>query len=481
MKNVKYLLLSSIIHSLILFTNCDEEESAAIEAASKATLSVTASLPKGGSVFPQGGTYDVGKTVKVTATANTGYSFVGWTGGFEGSTNPVTLTMLTDQRLTANFELIIPELTVISINTEDLAPIISKHDYVNGTFEISSENEDENLLANIRIRGRGNSTWSFPKKPYQIKFDNKENILGMPKDKKWILLANYSDKTMLRNELAFDLSRFSDLDWTPESRFVELLINNEYLGVYQVVQKVEESPNRVNIGDDGYLLEVDQLSRLDPDDIIFSTNNYFFNILEPNLDFEDDKYNIIKNYIELTENTLLGNNFMDTTEGYSKYIDVDSFVDWYLINEITKNNDAIFHTSVFMNYLPGDKLKMGPIWDYDISLGNINYNGNETTDGFWIKNATWYSRLFEDPKFVTKVKSRFKYFYNNRSLFQEQINSNSLYLNQSQERNFYKWPILGVYIWPNNVYFSTYDEEVIYLKEWLNERLEWLNQNLDEL
>jgi uncharacterized repeat protein (TIGR02543 family) len=270
MKNVKYLLLSSIIHSLILFTNCDEEESAAIEAASKATLSVTASLPKGGSVFPQGGTYDVGKTVKVTATANTGYSFVGWTGDFEGSTNPVTLTMLTDQRLTANFELIIPELTVISINTEDLAPIISKHDYVNGTFEISSENEDENLLANIRIRGRGNSTWSFPKKPYQIKFDNKENILGMPKDKKWILLANYSDKTMLRNELAFDLSRFSDLDWTPESRFVELLINNEYLGVYQVVQKVEESPNRVNIGDDGYLLEVDQLSRLDPDDIIFS-------------------------------------------------------------------------------------------------------------------------------------------------------------------------------------------------------------------
>jgi len=378
-------------------------------------------------------------------------------------------------------EVVLPELSIISINTENLAPIVSKDDYINGTLEISGENEDENLVTNLRIRGRGNSTWSFPKKPYQIKFDNKENVLGMPKDKKWILLANYSDKTMLRNELAFDLSRISNLNWTSESRFVELFINNEYLGVYQVVQKVEESSNRVNIGDNGYLLEVDQLSRLDPDDVFFETNNYLFNIKEPNLDFEDNKYNIIKNYIELTENTLLGNNFTDPIEGYSKYIDIDSFIDWYLINEITKNNDAIFFSSVYMNYIPGGKLKMGPVWDYDISLGNINYNGNETTDGFWIKNAIWYSRLFEDPNFVTKVKSRFNYFYNNRDLFQEYINSNSLYLNQSQERNFYKWPILGTYIWPNNVYFSTYDEEVIYLKEWLNERLDWLNDNLNEL
>jgi hypothetical protein len=378
-------------------------------------------------------------------------------------------------------EVILPEIPIISINTENLSPIVSKDDYINGVFEISSDNEDENLAANLRIRGRGNSTWVFPKKPYQIKFDNKETILGMPKDKKWILLANYSDKTMLRNELAFDLSRFSALDWTPESRFVELFINNEFLGVYQITQKVEESSNRVNIGDDGYLLEVDQLQRLDPDDVFFETNNYLFNIKDPNLDFGDNQYNIIKNYIELTENTLLGDNFTNPTEGYSKYIDVDSFVDWYLLNEITKNNDAIFYSSVYMNYTPGGKLKMGPVWDYDISLGNINYNNNETTDGFWIKKVIWYSRLFEDPNFISKVKTRFNYFYDNRELFQESINSNSFYLNQSQERNFHKWPILGTYIWPNNVFFSTYDEEVIYLKEWLNERLEWLNDNLNEL
>ena len=376
-------------------------------------------------------------------------------------------------------ELILPELPVLSINTENSSPIVSKDDYVNGIFEISSE--DENLTADIKIRGRGNSTWSFPKKPYQIKFGSKETVLGMLKDKKWILLANYSDKTMLRNEVALNLSRFSNLDWTPNSRFLELFVNNEYLGVYQIVQKVEESSNRVNLGDNGYLLEVDQLSRLDPDDVYFRTNKYLFNIKEPSLDEGDNQFDIIKNYIQLTEKTLLGDNFTDPVEGYAKYIDVDSFVDWYLINEITKNNDAIFYSSVYMNYMPGGKLKMGPVWDYDLSLGNINYNNNETTDGFWIKKAVWYSRLFEDPNFIAKVKKRFNHFYDNRNLFQEQVNSNSVYLNQSQERNFYKWPILGTYVWPNYVFYSTYNEEVKYLKEWLDERLEWLKENFNKL
>lgn len=378
-------------------------------------------------------------------------------------------------------EVVLPELPIISIMTENLQPVISRDDYITGEVEITSSNEDEKLVLALEIRGRGNSTWHFPKKPYQIRFDDKEKILGMAKDKKWVLLANYSDKTMLRNEVAFNLSRFSDLDWTPDTRSVELFINNEYVGVYQIAQKVEESSNRVDIGDNGYLLEVDQLSRLDLDDIYFETNNYLFNIKEPNLDAGDDQYNIINDYIQLTENTLLGDNFTDPVEGYVKYIDVDSFIDWYLINEITKNNDAKFFSSVYMNYTPGGKLKMGPVWDYDISLGNINYNNNETTDGFWIKKATWYSRLFEDPNFVSKVKSRFNYFYDNRNLFQEHIDSSALSLNQSKERNFFKWPILGIYVWPNNVFFPTYDEEVVYLKDWLNERLEWLNNNFNEL
>ena len=369
-------------------------------------------------------------------------------------------------------------LPIISITTEDLSPIVSKEEYVNGTFEISDENT---LFANLKIRGRGHSSWTYPKKPYQIKFDRKESILGMPEDKKWVLLANYIDKTLLRNEVAFDLSRLSNLNWTPDSRFVELFINSEYLGVYQITQKVEESSNRVDIGDNGYLLEVDQLFRLDVDDVYFETNNYLFNIKEPNVQTGDNEYIIIKNYIELTENTLLGNNFTDPVDGYAKYIDVDSFIDWYLINEITKNDDAVFFSSVYMSYVQGGKLKMGPIWDFDRSLGNFNYNENESTDGFWIKNATWFSRLFEDPFFVAKVKSRFNYFYNNQNLFKEKINYNSIYFYNTLQRDFYRWPYTTAYTPPNSYYYPTYDDEVVYLKKWLNDRLEWLKNSINNL
>ena len=146
----------------------------------------------------------------------------------------------------------------------------------------------------------------------------------------------------------------------------------------------------VNIGEDGYLLEVDQLIRLDQDDVYFETANYLFNIKEPNVQWGDSNYELIKDYLELAEKVLFGNNFRDKVEGYQKYIDVDSFIEWYLINEITKNNDAIFYSSVYLSYIPGGKLKIGPVWDYDLSLGNINYNGCDRTDGYWIRNTKWF-------------------------------------------------------------------------------------------
>ena len=373
------------------------------------------------------------------------------------------------------------ELPILSIITDDFTSVDNREVFIPGTITMPGEIEDENVILYLQIKGRGNSTWNFPKKSYEIRFENAENVLGMPEGKKWILLANFSDKTMLRNEVAFNLSRSSGLDWTPESRYLELNLNHDYRGIYQITQKIDVAANKVDIGPNGFLLEADQMDRLKSDDVYFETENYLFNIKEPQLEFEDGQYDFIKEYIESTENALFGNDFANPNLGYAKYIDVNSFVDWYLINEITKNNDAIFFSSVYLNLTPGEKLKMGPVWDFDISLGNIDYNGNETTDGFWLKNTPWYARLFEDPAFVARVKSRFDFFYNNRDLFFEQIDTYALYLDEAKDRNFEKWPILGIYIWPNYVYYPTYDEEVAYLKNWLDERLEWLNISIHEL
>ncbi|MEM9546985.1 MAG: CotH kinase family protein [Bacteroidota bacterium] len=374
-----------------------------------------------------------------------------------------------------------PEIPRFFIRTFDLTEVSSREEYIDAQIEIRGGSKFEEEIRSIQIRGRGNSTWGFSKKPYQIRFDERVEMLGMPEGKRWILLANYTDKTMLRNEVGFNLSRMSQMEWTPQSKFIELNLNEDFRGTYQITQKVEVSPNRVNIGNEGFLLEVDQPERLDDDDVYFNTSCYLFNIKAPNVSEGDEKYTYISNFIKDFEETLFRPEFKDPNEGYRKYIDLDALIDWYLINEITKNNDAQFHTSVYMHVIPGGKLKMGPVWDFDISMGNIDYNGNETIDGFWIKEDKWITRFFEDPEFVEEVKLRFQYFYQNRNIIYNSITENADYIQESQGLNYERWETLGVYVWPNYVYFDTYEEEVDYLEQWLEQRFEWLNTAINEL
>ena len=357
------------------------------------------------------------------------------------------------------------------IQTENASPIASKDEYTSGSV---------NSLP-MKIRGRGNSTWGLPKKPYQLKLSAPSPMFGMSPDKKWIMLANYSDKTMLRNELAFDMSRISRLQWTPDSRFAEVTVNGQYDGLYQMTQKVEVTDNRVPVGDTGYLLEVDQLNRLDTDDVFIRTDNYLFNIKSPDADINDPSHIYIRDYLRDTEAALLGEGFRDPNTGYRKYIDVDAFVDWYLINELAKNKDANFFSSVYMTLDPGGKLKMGPVWDFDIGFGNNNNPRVRTFDpiGFHVKKTVWIERLFQDPYFVSKLRDRFNYFYNHRESLYAKVLSNADRIDAAQRRNYQRWGTLGQYVWPNPVYFDTYQEEVDHLIGWLELRFEWMKGELD--
>ena len=379
---------------------------------------------------------------------------------------------------------LLKKLPEVNIETQDYQDIISKDDYITGTFEFfSNDYEFENFSFPMKIRGRGNSSWNFPKKSYQFKFDDKYNLFDMPEDKKWLILANYSDKTMIRNAVAFELGYLSSLDWSPGFHFAEVSINGESKGLYQFTEKVETGDsNRVKIGDEGYLLEVDQLDRIDDDDIAFWTNKkLLFVVKDPDLEWGSVELEEIKSYVNETENILYGETFKDPDLGYSKYIDVDSFVDWYIINEISKNNDAIFFSSVYMNYVSGGKLKMGPLWDFDIAFGNINYNNNEKIEGFWIKNALWIERLFEDQKFVDRLKTRYKYFYNNKNSIIEKARTYSNQIEQSRINNESVWNILGKYIWPNYFIGNSFEDEQIYFENWINDRMDWLNTEISKL
>jgi hypothetical protein len=255
-------------------------------------------------------------------------------------------------------------------------------------------------------------------------------------------------------------------------------MNEEYIGTYQVTDQVEESSSRLDVGDDGYVLEIDQQSRLDPDDVFFkSPKNILFAIKDPDLKTGDEQYNYIKDYVSQAETVLFSNYFMDPDSGYAKYLDIPSFVDWYLINEIAKNNDAIFFSSVYMHLKRGEKLKMGAIWDFDLAFGDINYNNNQDPTGFYISKKTpWIIRLFKDSAFVAQVKERFTYFDGKRDSILSFINTEATALQWSALENNNKWKVLYANVWPNYAVFGSYNNEVTYLKNWFNTRMDWLKQ-----
>jgi spore coat protein CotH len=367
-------------------------------------------------------------------------------------------------------------LPIIYLNTAGNVSITSKDDYMDGNIRVEGGRSFPSIeQMDMEIRGRGNSTWEHPKKPYQMKLADKEAFLGMAEDKKWLFLAEYSDKTMLRNRMAFELGDLSSLAWTPDSEFAEVYLNGLYNGTYHITQKVEEDGDRVDLGDTGFLLEIDQPERLDADDVSFNTDRYLVNIKEPELVKDDAQYQYISTYVNEFEDTLFGANFADPTTGYAAYINVDSFVDWFLINEITKNVDAQWWSSIFFHVIPGEKINMGPLWDFDLSFGNVDYADSQYAQGWWVRENVWIDRLLDDPAFVARVKTRYAYFKSQQTNLLNQIDDYASYLQFAQAENDAKWQTLGEYVWPNPVVFDTHQQEVNHLKTWFTDRMTWLD------
>lgn len=387
-------------------------------------------------------------------------------------------------------------LPIVYINTLG-QEVVSKEEYISAEVSVYGglDYVDIDETA-IQIRGRGNTTWddgSISKKPYQIKFADKTEVLGMPDDRRWVLLAEYWDRSLVRNMFSYEIGKISNFDYSPTGRFVELFINNQPAGTYVIAQKIEESKNRVNIGDTGYLIEIDQRQRIDEDDVYFEPpifrqkmekfwwSDTIFNIKEPDIEQNSTAYKVIKNHVDDFENTLFGNNFKDPDVGYRSFIDVDSFVDWYLINEMGKSVDAYGYASVFFTYEPGGTLKMGPIWDFDLSYGNADYNANSFfIEGNWISEHPWFDRLLQDEYFKDLVSSRYLYYYEKKDQFIDIIQGFSNKIKRSQKLNYEQYQNLGEPIWNNSTaIFETHDEEVEYLQYWVENRMNWMRGNLN--
>ncbi len=402
--------------------------------------------------------------------------------GFAKKYYTVTVYRLTETR----------GLPIMKVNLDSGLPVTSKEEWVPAHYTLYSE-DGITVLSNGKtgIKGRGNSTWEMPKKPYGLKLDKKTSLLGMDKHKSWVLLANYSDKTLLRTEFAFCLGKniFNKLSWTPDVKSIDLFINSEYAGVYQLAEQIKIDSSRVDIPDisetsdlesGGFILEVN--SYLDEIHNFTSAEGVPVSLKDPD-EVDSDTFEYIRNKFQTIEDALYSEDFTDPEKGYLEYIDLDSFVDWYLINELTKNNDAIFHSSVYMFYNPAThKMHMGPVWDYDISSGNIDFNGCDNPEGFWIKNAKWISRMLQDPVFANTVISRWE---EKKVSLYEAINStiqdNASAIKDAQQYNFLYWDILDLYVWPNRVVTGSYSGEISELANWLNSRYAWMDANINSL
>lgn len=341
-----------------------------------------------------------------------------------------------------------------------------------------------------QIKGRGNYTWAQEKRPYAIKLDEKQDWFGFGAAKDWVLLANYTDETHLRNYFAFTLAAGFNFAFSPKAAHAQVFINGEYKGIYLITEKVEIDSRRLDIdvtrGD--LLVELDNNYGYGETELITTKLGNLLVVKDPDAEEFDRKAReagsgitflkakqFVKTQINLFEKGLKNG---DSLSEIGKHMDIDSLVDWYIFNEILKNDDSVFNSSIYMYSRCGDKLYMGPVWDYDLCLAGIDRFGNRDPEGLqflenpWERTGNWFLYLAERDDFNELVKARWRELYSS-TLFSdsiEELKRVQILLREQVPYDIDIWDNRGVF-----VKMSDYNEAVGYLRHYINARINWLN------
>jgi len=370
----------------------------------------------------------------------------------------------------------------------------------------------------IGIEIRGQSSQMFPMKSYSIELrtatgsSQDKSLFGMPKESDWVLYAPYTDKTLMRNFLAYTLS--NELGrWAAHCRFVEVVINGDYKGIYVFMEKIKRGSGRVNItkmatsdivGDGvtgGYIFSLDK----EPDGWFSSyvasgssnQNARQFSYVYPKVEnIVEAQKTYLKNYVDSFENALAGINYQDKISGVRKFADISSFVDYFIVNEVSRNVDGYRLSSFFYKdrNSKNSKIFAGPVWDYDLAYRNANYCDGSSILG-WAYQFNyvcpgdgaglipfWWDKFLADSAFKNDLRCRWKQ--------QRQTSISETHLNhlidsivnltaEARQRHFQRWPVLGQFIWPNPQPIpANYEGEILALKEWIKNRLYWIDYNI---
>lgn len=366
-------------------------------------------------------------------------------------------------------------LPLVFVDTPDAQPIVSKDDWIpETTVRIFLADGTLDFEGTSSVKGRGNSTWTqFPKKPYALKLDSKAEILGMAKHKRWCLLANWMDRTLIRNAVAFEIARKTDLAWTPSGHFVELILNGRHVGNYYLCEQVKVDKNRVDLSEQGFLMEVDEWF-----DEAFkfrsAINNVPWQFKDPD-EVDEAAVTAMQEYVNSFEEALYDDTRFAARE-YRNYIDSDSFADWWLANELARNGDVNQPKSIYISKEPDGVLVAGPVWDFDwgtfipaeYTSGGV-YNYDCTGPRFYM------NRIRRDSAFRSLVKQRWIRYREPLQAIPAYIDALAASLAASDAVNIKMWPIDRT---TNKDVDLSYAAAVARLKRAYQEKYAWLDNEI---
>lgn len=361
----------------------------------------------------------------------------------------------------------------------------------------------------IEIRGES-SQYFYAKKSYSIETqtetgdNNNVSLLGLPQENDYVLYGPFGDKSLIRNAITYRLYE-SFGHYAPRTRFIELIINGDYLGLYLLTEKIKRDRNRVDmatlnpqdtLGDEltgGYLMRVDKTTNMDPSEYWTSpvqppvpgyapVTYQFFDPEYEELNEKQRQY--MRNHLILFERALSSEHFTDPVRGYRAYLDIPSMTDLMILNEVVKDVDGFRLSHYFYKQKDSDGglLVNGPPWDYNLTFGNSDYTEDVHRTYNWTYTLTntiyWWARAMEDPWFRNQLYCRWDELRADRlsgSVLTRMVDSLTFAMGDAIQRNFERWPILGTYQWPNSYVGQTYADEEDYLRNWINNRLSWID------
>ena len=414
---------------------------------------------------------------------------------FSDSTNPVVYTVTSISGESKNYTILLFDIPVIRINTENNIPITNKEDWIPAKISILDDNGGL-VERDIQIKGRGNASWRTNRQSYSLKFSSKESLFSLPSSKRWVLIGQAGDWTRLRSALSFKLSKIAGFEWSPSGYNVEFILNDSLKCNYFFCEQIRVEKNRINIKEmtptdtlgveltGGVLFEVSS----DYDELFkfrSEIGDFPFMFKNPDKDLHPIQFEYFKDYINKIE-SLLYSDLLLSSDGYLEYIDIDSFIRWWLVMEMTMNMEESYYVKNYYMYKDRGyekKLTAGPPWDWD---WGTYWKKNENR---WLcKNKFWYSRLFLNPTFVKRVKEiwneiKSSYYDNNIDSFYNSLQNynrfsvlrdNYLYPKEFNEENAIKndW---------NDDDGMPYEEASQYIKQTLDNHLIWMDKEINNL